>query len=35
MEKVIAIVIGLWFSLAGIASTISVVRSFKEEGGEK
>ena len=35
MEKVIALVIGLWFSLAGIASAIAVINSFKEEGGPK
>ena len=32
MEKVLAIMIGLWFSLAGIASGIAVIRSFKGKG---
>ena len=35
MEKIIAIFIGFWFSLAGIVSTVSVVNSFKEEGGSE
>lgn len=35
MEKVISVVIGLWFSLAGIVSASSVIKSFKEEGGGK
>jgi len=33
MEMLIAVAIGLWFSLAGIASSIAVITSFKEQGG--
>ena len=35
MEIVISVVIGLWFSIAGIVSSIAVIRSFKDEGGSK
>ena len=35
MEIVIAVVIGMWFSLAGIASSIAVIKSFEEKEGLK